>query len=321
MAFAAQFVVRFLFDHHEQIARDTTCWSFIAHAAHIELHAFFDTGGDLDRQHHLFAHQPVLIAAGCALAGDLANTAAGGAGAHCLHGTQKGALHARHLAAAFARGTRPVLAALATHQLGHLDLLLGAQGDLLQRKLDSHTQVAALHHTVPPRAATETAKGTTSEGFSENVAELGEDVLHVHTAALEPTAPEATRCIVTESVVLGLLVRIAQDLVRGSRFLELFLGRLVARVFVRMELDGLLAVGLLDLVGTGVLLNAQDLVRVAFAHRECRRSTVRERRSDRGIIRRPPLLRNGSRDRVGCSLVPPRRSPCLSDHRWGRGPL
>jgi hypothetical protein len=57
---------------------------------------------------------------------------------------------------------------------------------------------------------------------------------------------------VSEAVVFGLLVRIAQDLIGGGRFLEFLLGGFVTRVFVRVELDGLFAVGLLDLVGTGV---------------------------------------------------------------------
>ena len=63
-----------------------------------------------------------------------------------------------------------------------------------------------------------------------------------------------------EAVVSGLFVRIGKHLVGLSQLLELlFRGRIV-RIAVRVVLQGQLAVGLLDLIISGVLGNAQDLV-------------------------------------------------------------
>jgi len=69
-----------------------------------------------------------------------------------------------------------------------------------------------------------------------------------------------------EAVVSGLFVRIGKHLVGLSQLLELlFRGRIV-RIAVRMVLQGQLAVGLLDLIISGVLGNAQDLVIIFLSH-------------------------------------------------------
>src|SRR5436190_2009101 len=199
-----------------------------------------------------------------ALAHDLPEATAGGAGGHGLHLAEKGALHPPHLAAAAAGRTGPVLAAFSAHELGHPDLLLRAVRDLLQRHLQPHAKVAALHGAAPP-ALTEPAAERPTETFAEDVAELGEDVLHVHAATLEATTSHAGS-VVAEAIVFRLLVGIAQDLVRAGRLLELLLGGLVTRVLVRMVLDRQLAVGLFYVLRAGVPPDSEHCIWVKFRH-------------------------------------------------------
>ena len=58
-------------------------------------------------------------------------------------------------------------------------------------------------------------------------------------------------------VVLLALLGVGQDRVRLLHLLEALLGLLVARVLVRVVLARELAVGLLDLVGRGLLVDAE----------------------------------------------------------------
>src|SRR5262249_44902357 len=62
------------------------------------------------------------------------------------------------------------------------------------------------------------------------------------------------------TIVALALVRIRKHLIGFGRFLESLGGRLVTRVPVRMIFQRQLAIGLLDLVGAGVALDAQQLV-------------------------------------------------------------
>ena len=95
--------------------------------------------------------------------------------------------------------------------------------------------------------------------------EHAEDVLDVH--AREVVHARPAEPFVTELVVLLALLRIAEDLVGLGALLELRLGFLVARVLVRVILDRQATVGAFDLVGRGVLLDAQDGVVVPCGHK------------------------------------------------------
>lgn len=63
-----------------------------------------------------------------------------------------------------------------------------------------------------------------------------------------------------ELVVTGTLVGVRQHVVGFCCLLEFLLGLLVARILVRVILNGSLAVGLLYFVGVSVLLDAQHFV-------------------------------------------------------------
>ena len=60
------------------------------------------------------------------------------------------------------------------------------------------------------------------------------------------------------------LLLVGEDLVRLGRFLELLLGLVVARVVVRVVLQGQLPVGFLDVVGRGVAADSEHFVKIAL---------------------------------------------------------
>src|SRR6185436_511684 len=71
---------------------------------------------------------------------------------------------------------------------------------------------------------------------------------------------------VTEAIVAGALVAVAEHRVSLGRFLELLFGRLVARVAIGMELQRQLAIRALDLLIGRRAGDLEDLVIVAPAH-------------------------------------------------------
>src|SRR5204862_8119907 len=83
----------------------------------------------------------------------------------------------------------------------------------------------------------------------------------------EPAAGPPVTGSVAVSVVRRPFLVIREDFVSLARFLELFLGRLITGIFVRMEFYGLLAVSLFDFLRRSAFLEAEDLVVVAFGHR------------------------------------------------------
>src|SRR5690606_11498523 len=114
-------------------------------------------------------------------------------------------------------------------------------------------------------ASAEPTESAATEGIAEDVAELGEDVLHVHAPTLEATAHSGAG--VAEAIVTRLFLGIAQDLVGRCRFFELLLGRRITGILVRMVFDRQFAVCLLDLVRAGIPAHAENFVWIAFRHR------------------------------------------------------
>jgi hypothetical protein len=85
---------------------------------------------------------------------------------------------------------------------------------------------------------------------------------------LETTPPPGSPLYsgVTKPVVELSLLVVAQYLVGLGGFLELLLCLGIAGVAIRVELEGQLTVGLLDLIGGGLLLHSEDFVVVALGH-------------------------------------------------------
>ena len=94
------------------------------------------------------------------------------------------------------------------------------------------------------------AKEAAKDVFAENIAEVGENVLHVHMTAAVAAAP-AAHAGMPEAVVLRALVGIAEHFIGFGRFLELFFRLFIAGVAVGVELHGYLAVRLFDLILRG----------------------------------------------------------------------
>ena len=92
---------------------------------------------------------------------------------------------------------------------------------------------------------------------TENIAELRENVVEVEASSTKPAATKAaTGGVKAELVILLTLLGVAEHVVGLGSLLELLFGFLVARVLVRVVLDGKLLVRVLDLVCTRVLADA-----------------------------------------------------------------
>ena len=178
-----------------------------------------------------------------------------------LHRAEHGALHAHFHATTMAGGAglegRTVLGTGAMTMVTRLhardaQLLLGALGNLVERHLDAHAQVGAALHTLGLTASTaakDVTKATEAAKTTEQVAELTQDVLHRHAAAVAAT----THLLAgkTELVITGALVGVAEHIVGLGSLLEFLLGGLLlgialALLFVRVILDGQFAVGFLQ---------------------------------------------------------------------------
>ena len=179
---------------------------------------------------------------------DLAATAAGAALAHFGAGFRAGAV-----------------AAIAFVGLGDGNFLLGAVGRLFQRELQVVAQIiAALRAAGILAAAEKILKDAATAAAAENFAK---DIERIMKTAATTACPGARiKGGVAVLVVGGAFLRVAQDFVGMAEFLEIFLGNLVARVFVRVKFHGLLAVGFFDFVVARVLIDAENFVIVAFSH-------------------------------------------------------
>ena len=89
---------------------------------------------------------------------------------------------------------------------------------------------------------------------------------------MEPAAAAAAGAgarvegVVAVLVVGGALLGVAQNLIGMAELLEIFLGGLVAGVFVRMKFYRLFAVGFFDFVVVRAARHAENFVIVAFGH-------------------------------------------------------
>ena len=136
------------------------------------------------------------------------------------------------------------------HVLANLKLLGASCEGFLQGELSLNAQVSSLILLwLSATASKATAESAESPVSAEDVAKHREDVIHVHAGSTTESAAEsALRTVESKLVVLLTLLRVVQNLVSLGSFLELFFRLLVARVAVRVILDGYLAVSLLDFV-------------------------------------------------------------------------
>src|SRR5665648_438335 len=91
------------------------------------------------------------------------------------------------------------------------------------------------------------AKTAAAKAVSKNIAELTENIIHVHTVAAKTTSTTTFKGLVPITVIFGPLVFIAQNLVSFCRFFEQVFRLVISRVFIRVMLYCLFSISLFDL--------------------------------------------------------------------------
>ena len=174
--------------------------------------------------------------------------------------------HTLHLAAAVALragdrlGSRPssrTTALLAAQRSAHLDRDSCAEDGVGKCDVGDNLEILATRWT-GWAAASATTEGTASAA-EEGVEQIAESTAVEHVAEVRSTR-RGTDSRLTEAVVSGPSVSVAEHLVCLSNLFEALLGCGVAGVGVGVQLAGPLAVGLLDLVGAGRARHAEQVV-------------------------------------------------------------
>jgi hypothetical protein len=134
----------------------------------------------------------------------------------------------------------------------NLDRFVGALGNLLIIHLQLDAKVAAPGSPGPATtttlATTAATKKASENIVSENISKIAENIIHVHALPTTKSGATAVHSGMAIPIILGTFFLVAEYLIGLSSFLEFFLSGLVARISVRMELHGHLAVGFLDLI-------------------------------------------------------------------------
>ncbi len=144
--------------------------------------------------------------------------------------------------------------------------LVAALGGLLKREGNAGLYVTAR----PGCVRVGTALLAAAKSAETAAEDAGEDVADVaEVGGVEAAAEAAGPCVgveggVAETVILGLLVRVTQDLIGLVDLFELCLGFGAVRVQVRVILLGQLAVCFFDLVFGCALVDTEDFIVVAF---------------------------------------------------------
>ena len=150
--------------------------------------------------------------------------------------------------------------------VGERDLPLGAVDRVEEIDLETIMRVRPPHAKIAPAPA--------AEYFRENVlaarkigkariAGIGRRAAAVGEVAIEALARAfGAGRVDLAAVEARPLLGIAQKRVGGGDFLELFLGLFVAGIEIRVKFLGKAPIGLLDVLRGGILLHAQDLIRI-----------------------------------------------------------
>ena len=137
------------------------------------------------------------------------------------------------------------LAALALVELGDGNFLLATERGFFQRNFQIVTQVIAALRAGGIAAAAKHIFKNAAARAAKNFAENIERIVKV-CAATAARARARVEGRVAVLVVSGALLRVAQNFVGVAQLLELFLGRFVARIFVRVKFHREAAVGFLE---------------------------------------------------------------------------
>ena len=317
--------MRLLVDLQVEVAVGATGRAGLAAPRHADTGPGGHPGGDGDLQ--VLAHPGAALAGAVLAGGDddgaVALAARAGRGGH--HLSQQGAGHALDvtdpvaLGAGDRFGARRAARAVAG---GAGDV--GVDGD---RPGSPEGDVGELHvhgHEGVLAASGPGGRSTAGRSPTEEGLEDASQVTEVGSGEAAAESASASHGVLPAQVVHLALVGVGEDLVGGGDLLELVL--VAGAGDVGVQLAGLLAVGLLDLLGAGVAADAEDLVVVAHCVLPLRLRLLRWW-SD-GVPGRPlgggsgrPVLRSpvGTGTGTGSGPRPGRRSwwpgsPC----GWGR---
>ena len=146
----------------------------------------------------------------------------------------------------------------------HVDLDGAAEEGFLERDLEIVAQVRAAQPRLlpPPRRAAPPMK-------SPKMSSKMSDIEEVNSGPKPLAGPRPAAVLeggMAEAVVGGALLRVLQRVVGFVDLLELVLGVGIARIAVRVELHGELAVGALERRLVGALRHAQHFVEIALGH-------------------------------------------------------
>ena len=281
--------MRPLLDQHDQVAGRSPPRSGVPHPAQWNEVAVRHPGRDLDRD-RLGLRRAAVAAAGLARGLEhpaVAPAPRAGRDVHEL--AEQRLLDPPDLSAPLALranllpGAAAPAAGAARAPVLDAELLLHPARDLFQRELEPDLEIVALarHAPAAPRAAAEelVEPPLAAEVPHERAQRVGE----IETAEVESRARARRLGGMSELVVPGAPLRVAQHLVGFGGFLEAHLGALVAGIAVGMVLERELAVGLLDLVLARRARDAEHLVVVALGHGQsaCRATITRAGRSAR----------------------------------------
>ena len=141
-------------------------------------------------------------------------------------------------------------------------------GNLFKCQLYTYSDVSSSVNSLTLLSASESA--TKSESSAKSASECSseqivQNVVQIAESAAEVRSRSVYACM-SELVVLGLLVSIAEDRICLSCLLELLLGFLVARILVRVVFDGQFSIGLLYFLSCGILAHAQHFIIISFCH-------------------------------------------------------
>ena len=157
-------------------------------------------------------------------------------------------------------GTAGAAAGIAGLNVLDGDLLLTAEGGLLQRQVQGGSDGLALGGTGAALAAAAEAPEAAAEEGTENVPHV-----EAAKAAAGSSCPEVgIHAGEAELVVLGPLVLVGEDLIGLVDLLEAGLGLLIPGVQVRVVLLGQLPVCFLQFIVRSALFDAQDFIIVSF---------------------------------------------------------
>src|SRR4051794_232200 len=257
---------------HEQVAGRPAVAAGLALAGEADARALADAGGDVHAVALRRAHGALAVAGRARVLDDGARAVAAGARLR----DREEALALRLEAAALAAradlrlGARPragPVAGRAARRHGDAERHLCALERLVERDADLGLEVAAALGLRAPRSRA--ALRAAPEQVREDVAEaagLEAAEAALATAGARPAAPATGAEEDPAAVVLLALVRVAHDVVGGLDLLEALLGLGVVRVAVRVVLARELAVGLLDLLGRRLAVDAEDGIWVSLGH-------------------------------------------------------